>query len=81
MKTHWGFVAQEVKTAVDNAGVNDFAGWILTDLENPNSDQGLRYSEFIAPLTKALQESIERIEVLESQIQELQSKITDLESQ
>jgi hypothetical protein len=81
VRTHWGFIAQEVKESIDKEGVNDFAGWILTDLENPDSEQGLRYSEFIAPLTKALQESIERIEVLESQIQELQNKITDLESQ
>jgi len=64
-RTHWGFIAQEVKEAADAAGV-DFGGWILTDKDDPESQQGLRYDQFIAPLTKALQEALERIETLET---------------
>ena len=70
-RRHWGFIAQEVKQAVDDAGV-DFAGWSLADKDDPDSRQSLRYEEFIAPLTKALQEAIAKIETLESQVTALQ---------
>jgi hypothetical protein len=66
-RTHWGFIAQEVKEAVDAAGV-DFGGWVLTDKDDPDSQQALRYDQFIAPLTKALQEAMERIETLEGMV-------------
>jgi hypothetical protein len=70
-RTHWGFIAQEVKEAADEAGV-DFGGWILTDTENPDSPQGLRYDQFIAPLTKALQEALAKIEALEAKVAALE---------
>jgi len=70
-RTHWGFIAQEVKEAVDDAGV-DFGGWILTDKDDPNSQQALRYDQFIAPLTKALQEAIAKIETLEAKVAALE---------
>jgi hypothetical protein len=66
-RTHWGFIAQEVKEAIDTAGV-DFGGWVLTDKDDPDSQQALRYDQFIAPLTKALQEAMERIEALEADV-------------
>jgi len=66
-RTHWGLIAQEVKQAVDAAGV-DFGGWILTDINDPDSQQALRYEQFIAPLIKAVQE-------LTAQVKDLQSKI------
>ena len=66
-RTHWGFIAQEVKQAVDAAGV-DFGGWVLTDKDDPDSQQALRYDQFIAPLTKALQEALEKIESLEARL-------------
>ena len=64
-RTHWGFIAQEVKQSVDAAGV-DFGGWLLEDKDNPDSQQALRYDQFIAPLTKALQEALAKIETLET---------------
>ena len=70
-RRHWGFIAQEVKQAVDDAGV-DFAGWSLADKDDSNSTQSLRYEEFIAPLTKALQEAIAKIETLEARIAALE---------
>jgi len=70
-RTHWGFIAQEVKQAVDDAGV-DFGGWVLTDKDDPDSEQALRYDQFIAPLTKALQEAMERIEQLETRVAQLE---------
>jgi hypothetical protein len=67
-RVHWGFLAQEVKKAVDKSGVEDFAGWVLDDFANPNSPQGLRYEQFIAPLTKAVQELSVKITTLEGKV-------------
>jgi len=72
VRTHWGFIAQEVKQAVDAAGV-DFGGWILTDKDDPDSQQALRYDQFIAPLTKALQEALAKIETLEAKVNALEN--------
>jgi len=66
-RTHWGFIAQEVKEAVDAAGI-DFGGWVLIDKDDPDSQQALRYDQFIAPLTKALQEALAKIETLEQRL-------------
>ncbi len=71
-RTHWGFIAQEVKQAIDDANV-DFGGWILDDPNDPDSDQGLRYDQFIAPLTKALQEALAEIDVLKAKVAALES--------
>ena len=71
-RTHWGFIAQEVKQAVDDAGV-DFGGWLLTDKDDPDSQQALRYDQFIAPLTKALQEALAKIETLEAKVAALEA--------
>ena len=64
-RTHWGFISQEVKDAVDKAGVEDFAGWVLDDVTDPNSTQGLRYEQFIAPIIKSIQELSIRITAIE----------------
>jgi hypothetical protein len=77
-RTHWGFIAQEVKQAVDDAGV-DFGGWVLADKDDSDSQQALRYDQFIAPLTKALQEALEKIETLEAKVAALESPTTTLE--
>jgi hypothetical protein len=71
-RTHWGFAAQEVKEVVDELGL-DFGGWVLTDVDNPDSQQALRYDQFIAPLTKALQEAIAKIETLEAKVAALEA--------
>lgn len=69
-RTHWGLIAQEVKQATDSAGV-DFAGWVLTDKGDPDSQQALRYDQFIAPLIKAVQELSSKVKTLEITITEL----------
>ena len=63
VRNHYGFIAQEVKQACGNA---DFGGWLLEDLDDPNSKQSLRLHEFIAPIVKALQEALAKIETLET---------------
>lgn len=54
------------------AGV-DFGGWVLTDKDDPDSQQALRYDQFIAPLTKALQEALAEIDVLKAKVAALES--------
>lgn len=63
-RTHFGLIAQEVKAALPEG--TDFGGWILTDKDDQNSEQGLRYEQFIAPLIKAVQELKARVEELEN---------------
>ena len=64
-RLHYGFLAQEVKQALDASGVEDFAGWVQDDLSNPDSTQSLSYEQFIAPLVKAVQELSNRVKQLE----------------
>lgn len=66
VRTHYGLIAQEVKAALDQvAPGQDFAGWVLTDVNDPDSEQGLRYESFISPLIKAVQELNARVKQLE----------------
>jgi len=62
---HYGLIAQEVKTSIDKTKIADFGGWVLDDVNNLNSSQGLRYEEFIAPLIKAVQELSAKVKALE----------------
>lgn len=64
-RLHHGLIAQEVKAVLDELGVEDFGGWILTDPTDPDSQQALRYDQFIAPLIRAVQELSERLRGLE----------------
>jgi hypothetical protein len=64
-RLHYGFIAQEVKAALDASGVEDFAGWVQDDTSDPNSTQSLSYEQFIAPLVKAVQELTNRVKQLE----------------
>jgi hypothetical protein len=64
-RRHLGFTAQDVKAALDAAGV-DCGLWVLQDTDDPDSSQSLRYDQFIAPLVMALQELAERVEKLET---------------
>jgi hypothetical protein len=65
-RVHYGLLAQEVKAALPEG--TDFGGWILTDKNDPNSEQGLRYEEFISPLIKAVQEQQAQIVELQAQV-------------
>jgi len=72
VRTHYGLIAQEVKSTLDELGIEDFAGWILSDLSDSNSEQGLNYGQFISPLIKAIQEQQTTIESLTSRIEALE---------
>jgi hypothetical protein len=61
-RTHYGLLAQEVQAVL---GPRDFAGHILADPDDPDSEQGLRYDAFIAPLIAAIQTLAARLDALE----------------
>lgn len=63
-RAHFGLIAQEVRAALP-PGI-DFGGWVLSDIDKPDSEQGVRYEEFIAPLIKAVQELSARVRSLEA---------------
>ncbi|MCG7781002.1 hypothetical protein [Lelliottia amnigena] len=60
-RTHYGFIAQEVKALLDQLGTGDFGGYV----EGEDGGLGLRYEQFIAPIVSAMQDVIKRIEKLE----------------
>jgi hypothetical protein len=68
VRTFHGLSAQQVKATLDQLGVDSFAGWVLADKDDPDSIQGLRYSEFIAPLIKAVQELSQKVADLEAKL-------------
>ena len=70
-RTHWGFLAQEVKEAVDQSGVEDFGGWQLEDVSDPDSGQLLVHHQFIGPITKAIQELSDMVESLQEEVNTL----------
>ena len=78
-RTHWGLIAQEVKQAIDEAGV-DFGGWLLEDMDDPDSQQALRYDQFIAPLIKATQELTGTINKMTGRIDFLENEINALKA-
>ncbi|WP_440092869.1 hypothetical protein ACTACL_01855 [Pseudomonas syringae] len=66
-RVHYRLGAQQVKEAMASVGIDDFAGWVLSDKNGPNSRQGLRYEQFIAVLINGIKQLDERLERLEKQ--------------
>jgi hypothetical protein len=64
-----GLIAQEVKQALEDEGVGDYAMWGLAEKDDPDSFQALSYHEFIAPLINAVQELSERVKELEAKLE------------
>jgi hypothetical protein len=71
VRTHWGFLAQNVKEAIDASGVEDFAGWQLDDISEPDSQQSLVHHQFLGPMTKAIQELSNMVESLQQEVNTL----------
>jgi hypothetical protein len=69
---HYGFIAQEVKSTLDQIGIGDtFSGWTLDDINDKTSYQGLSYDKFIAPMAKAIQELSNMVESLQQEVNTL----------
>ena len=83
-RQHYGFLAQDIETLIKNGDFPDSGLFIKTGVSEDGNDinvkditdetkikqfnYGLRYSELIAPLVKAVQELNNRIKILESKI-------------
>jgi hypothetical protein len=65
IRPHYGLIAQELKSAITESGVSDFAGFVQEDPSDPDSLMSIRYEEFISPMIKAIQELSARVEELE----------------
>ena len=65
VRTHFGLIAQEVEQVLKDKKLtnNDFAGLIY---DEDSKRYGMRYSELIAPLIKAVQELSEKVTELEN---------------
>ena len=63
-----GFKSQQIKAVMDELNLGDFGGWVLDDKDNADSGQNLRYTEFIAPLVKAVQELAQKVADLEAKL-------------
>ena len=74
VRKNYGLISQEVKQAVDNSGVDDFAGWVQDDMSDPDSHQSLSYEQFIAPLIKSVQELSAEVQTLKAKVAELEAK-------
>lgn len=55
-RPHQGLLADQVKEVMETQGIDDFAGYIDPSVTGDEGPKGLRYSEFIPPLIKAVQE-------------------------
>jgi hypothetical protein len=75
---HTGFIAQEVEEAAKSLGY-DFSG--IDAAKTENSLYQLRYSEFVVPLVKAVQELSAQNEAKDAAIVSLQNQIDELKNQ
>lgn len=67
-RLNWGFIAQDVEQLV---GTNNAVVTVGTDKDR---SLGLRYSDFVAPLVKAVQEQQDQISDLNSKLSESEKK-------
>ena len=68
----YGFIAQEVKQAMDTHNITDFAGWHT--VEGKGDQQGISYEMFVMPLVKAVQELSAEVETLKTKVAALEAE-------
>ncbi|MBL7943815.1 MAG: tail fiber domain-containing protein, partial [Flavobacteriales bacterium] len=73
-----GFLAQEVEQAAKESGY-DFSGVQVP--ENPDDLYSLRYSDFVMPLVKSVQELSEENKVLKTELNEIRAALQLLQEQ
>jgi hypothetical protein len=68
-RTHYGLVVDELKSAMDIAGITpaECAAYCLTDPNDPDGDGGIRYSELIALCIKEIQALKQKVKELEKE--------------
>ena len=67
----YGLIAQEVKQALDDNNITDFAGWHTDDV---TGIQGISYEMFVVPLLKAVQELSTKCDSLQNEINTLKGE-------
>jgi hypothetical protein len=67
-KKMYGFIAQEVKAAMDTHNITDFAGWHQIDNDAQDNMQGVSFEMFVMPLVKAVQELSAEVEALKAKL-------------
>jgi hypothetical protein len=72
-----GFIAQDVEKAAQSIGY-EFSG--IDKAKNETDVYGLRYSEFVVPMVKAIQEQQAQIELLKKQNEELLRIVNELQN-
>jgi hypothetical protein len=78
-RLHHGFVAQEVKAALDSVGQD--SGMFMELYDGPPSIKGLnvlRHEEFISPVVKAIQELTALVKAQQQTIQNLETRLANL---
>ena len=68
--TMHGLIAQEVKEALDDVGVDTFSGW----KERKDGSQTVSREMFITPLINAVQELSEKVKSQQKEIEELKKR-------
>ncbi len=74
--TMHNFIAQEVKAALDTAGVSDFSGWS----EDEHGVQQVSREMFVIPLVKAVQELSAKVDALETENTNIKARLDALEA-
>jgi hypothetical protein len=67
VRAHSGFLAQDIKAAMDEAGV-DFGAWGLEQADDPDSRQFMRPDQLVAVLWAALKETRAKVQALEARL-------------
>ena len=67
--TQHGLIAQEVKSAMDKHGIEEFAGW-YEDKTHKDKQQGISESMYVIPLIKAVQELSAKVKDLELKLED-----------
>lgn len=73
-RIHYGLLAQQVKSVVDELQLPDFGGWVSKTPTDPEAEQSLRYEEFIAPMIKSIQELKALVDAQAARITALESR-------
>ena len=61
---HWGLIAQELKSSMEDAGISDKICW--NQGEGEEDYYSIAYSELISPMIKAIQELKAEVEQLKN---------------
>ena len=73
-RIHYGMLAQQVKSVIDELQLPDFAGWVSKNPADPEAEQALRYEEFIAPMIKSIQDLKALVDAQAARITALESR-------